>query len=106
MPAKSERPKVPKFKTESEEALWWDAHMDLAGDEFVKAIRDGTVHRGTAQRLVKEAHQARESRNITIRIPISDIERARQLASKKGIGYQTYVKMLLREALDRAEAAR
>ena len=32
-----------------------------------------------------------------------DIERARRLAEKKGIGYQTYMKILLREALDRED---
>jgi predicted DNA binding CopG/RHH family protein len=34
-------------------------------------------------------------------MPVVEIERARTLADKKGIGYQTYMKMLLREALDR-----
>jgi len=100
MPSKAQRPKVPKFKTEKEEAEWWDAHMEMVGEELLKAIEDGTARRGTAQRLVKEA---RASRNITIRIAISDIERARKLAEKKGIGYQTYMKMLLREGLDREE---
>jgi predicted DNA binding CopG/RHH family protein len=32
-----------------------------------------------------------------------DIERVRRLAEKKGIGYQTYMKILLREALDRED---
>jgi predicted DNA binding CopG/RHH family protein len=61
-------------------------------------MRDGTIRRGTAERLVRESS---ESRNITIRIPVVDIDRARKLAGKKGIGYQTYMKMLLHEALER-----
>lgn len=100
MPGKAERPKVPKFRTEKEEAEWWDARMEMVGKELLKAMKDGAARRGTAQRLVKEA---RASRNITIRIAISDIERAQKLADKKGIGYQTYMKMLLREALDREQ---
>jgi predicted DNA binding CopG/RHH family protein len=32
-----------------------------------------------------------------------DIERVRRLAEMKGIGYQTYMKILLREALDRED---
>lgn len=36
---------------------------------------------------------------MTLRIPKEDLETARQLAAKKGLGYQTYIKMLLREAL-------
>jgi len=36
-------------------------------------------------------------------MPLADLERARQLSSKNGLGYQTYVKMLLHGALDREE---
>jgi predicted DNA binding CopG/RHH family protein len=90
-------PRVPEFATEAEEAAWWYENRQMVEDEFRKAIQDGTIRRGTADRLVREA---RESRNITIRIPMVDIERARELAEKKGIGYQTYMKMLLHEALE------
>jgi predicted DNA binding CopG/RHH family protein len=50
--------------------------------------------------LVKEA---RASRNITIRISLDDLERARDLSAKRGLAYQTYMKMLLHEALDQEE---
>jgi predicted DNA binding CopG/RHH family protein len=39
-------------------------------------------------------------------MPLDDIDRARVLAEKKGIGYQTYMKMLLHEALEREENRR
>jgi hypothetical protein len=55
----------------------------MAEEEFLKAMRDGTVQRGTAQRLAMES---RTSKNITIRMPIDDIERARRLADRKGLG--------------------
>ncbi len=38
---------------------------------------------------------------VPIRLPTEDIETARGLAARKGIGNQTYIKMLLREALQR-----
>lgn len=98
MPSKAERPKVPKFATEAEEAKWWDDNQEMVERNLLEAMADGTAQHGTAQRLLQEA---RESKNITIRMPIAEIERARALADKKGIGYQTYMKMLLREALDR-----
>ncbi|HUI79709.1 MAG TPA: CopG family antitoxin [Bryobacteraceae bacterium] len=88
---------VPKFKSERQEAKWWDDHMDAAGKNLLAVMQNGTAHRGGPATLL------RESRNITIRIANADIERARKLAEKKGIGYQTYMKMLLREALDREE---
>ena len=42
---------------------------------------------------------------VTIRLASEDIATARQLAGDKGIGYQTYMKLLLHEAL-RKEADR
>jgi predicted DNA binding CopG/RHH family protein len=98
MEKKREHVKIPKFATEAEEARWWDRNAKMVEKGLVTALRTGTAQRGTAQRLVRES---RESKNITIRMPVAEIERARTLAEKKGIGYQTYVKMLLREALDR-----
>jgi predicted DNA binding CopG/RHH family protein len=40
-----------------------------------------------------------------LRIPADDVDRARRQAADKGIGYQTYIKMLLRAGLDREEKA-
>jgi predicted DNA binding CopG/RHH family protein len=36
-------------------------------------------------------------------MPLADLERARTLSARKGLAYQTYMKMLLHEALDREE---
>jgi predicted DNA binding CopG/RHH family protein len=38
---------------------------------------------------------------ISIRLPAPDIATAQKLARKKGIPYQTYIKTLLHEALER-----
>jgi predicted DNA binding CopG/RHH family protein len=40
---------------------------------------------------------------VSIRIAPEDIARARGLAEKKGLRYQTYLKMLLHEALAREQ---
>ena len=90
--------KVPRFRTEAEEAKWWDSHMDVVEANLVEGIKTGAAQRGGPQRVIRER---RQSKNITIRVAIADIERARALAAKKGIGYQTLMKMLLKEALDR-----
>jgi predicted DNA binding CopG/RHH family protein len=100
MPSKMARPKVPKFANEADEARWWDEHKKMVEENLLRAMRDGTAQRGTAQRLIREA---RESKNITIRMPTADIERARKLSDKKGLGYQTLIKMLLHESLEREE---
>jgi hypothetical protein len=36
---------------------------------------------------------------VSIRLPASDIAKAKSIAERKGVGYQTYIKMLLHEAL-------
>jgi predicted DNA binding CopG/RHH family protein len=102
MPVKAQRPKVPKFGSEAEEAKWWDEHRQFAEEALSKAMRNGTAQKGTAQRLTR---QWRASKNITIRMPVDDVERARRLAGTKGLGYQTYMKMLLHEALNREESS-
>ena len=41
----------------------------------------------------------RATKNVSVRLPVTDIERARKLAEKRGVGYQTVIKTLLHEAL-------
>ena len=90
--------KVHRFRTEAEEAKWWDAHRDVVEANLVEGIKTGAAQRGGPRQVIQER---RQSKNITIRVAIADIERARALASRKGIGYQTLMKMLLTQALDR-----
>ena len=47
----------PKFKTEGEAAKWWYENRAAAEDALIKAMKDGTIRRGTAQRLTEEAHK-------------------------------------------------
>jgi predicted DNA binding CopG/RHH family protein len=42
---------------------------------------------------------------VTIRMPIADIETAREIAEKRGLPYQTYIKGLLHQALERERKA-
>ena len=43
----------------------------------------------------------KSSVQIAIRLPEADLAQARKIAERKGIGYQTLLKMLLREGLTR-----
>ncbi|HEX4135928.1 MAG TPA: hypothetical protein VHY84_15035 [Bryobacteraceae bacterium] len=91
MAATERRIKIPEFESEAEEARWWDEHKDLVEENLIKAMREGMAQRGSAQQLLK---QSRASKNITIRMPLADLERARQLSARKGLAYQTFIKML------------
>lgn len=93
---------VPKFATEAEEAKWWDEHMDVVGENLIAGLKNGTAHRGGPGRVLQEH---RESRNITIRMPLADLQAAREMAQEKGLPYQTYMKMLLHQALEKERRA-
>ena len=93
---------IPKFESEAQEAQWWDEHRAQVEQNLSAAMQNGTAQRGSAQRMVREA---RESKNITIRMPLADLARARQLSARKGLPYQTYIKQLLHDALDRERGA-
>jgi predicted DNA binding CopG/RHH family protein len=43
--------------------------------------------------------RALAAKNVTIRLSLTDLERARRQAERRGLRYQTYVKMLLHQAL-------
>lgn len=104
MPIRSKTLGMPKFKTESAEADWW---ASAAGREYTRfkageAKRQGAVMKGS--RLVAALNK-KSSVQIALRLPAADIEQARKIADRKGIGYQTLMKMLVHEGLAR-EATR
>ena len=88
--------KVPDFKSESDEAKWWESQGANLTRAFRKAARQGTLTRGTAKRKGSTP-------TTTIRLDPEDINLARNLAQRKGLRYQTYLKMLLRESLRKEE---
>jgi predicted DNA binding CopG/RHH family protein len=92
--AKMKRAVIPEFSSEAEEAAWWDAHRS----EIEAEIRQRAKQKRplTLSNLLRGA---RPSQPVTLRIAREDLETARRLASQKGLGYQTYIKMLLREVL-------
>ena len=89
----SKTPKILKFKSESEEADWWASR---AGREYVR--QKSSKARGSS--LVAKMNQKR-SVQIAIRLPQADLAQARKLAERKGLGYQTLLKMLVHEGLIR-----
>jgi predicted DNA binding CopG/RHH family protein len=91
-----EKPKIPKFENEAEEAAWWFNNQDHVLKLFEKAAAEGRLGHGTAMREMA-ARQAAKS--TTIRLDPDDLSLAKAQAEKKGLRYQTYLKMLIHEAL-------
>jgi predicted DNA binding CopG/RHH family protein len=92
--------RMPKFKNESDEADWWSSRE---GRDYVKSRSADTKSKGTrpaGSRLVARIAK-KNSIQIAIRLPEGDLKRARKIATRKGIGYQTLIKMLVHEGLQR-----
>jgi predicted DNA binding CopG/RHH family protein len=87
------------FANEAEEAAWWESHEDELADEFEKATAEGRVGIGT---VAKRAALP----STTIRLDPDDISKARVQAAERGLRYQTYLKMIIHEALRKAESSR
>ena len=91
-------PEIPSFATEAEEAQWWFDHREETSDWLQKAVVEG---RTTNLKQIRE-RRARQGNTptVSIRIDPADLARARSLAERRGLRYQTYLKMLLHEALE------
>jgi predicted DNA binding CopG/RHH family protein len=96
--AKTKQVVIPKFSGEAEEAAWWDRHRSEVESEIRRRMKQ------RKPLTLSSLQRVEPSQPIALRIPNEDLETARRLAARKGVGYQTYIKILLREAL--AENAR
>ena len=57
---------MPGFKSEKEEAAWWDAHPEVITELFLKAKKEGRIKRLP---VVRGA-----TKSVTIRMPVGDID--------------------------------
>jgi predicted DNA binding CopG/RHH family protein len=90
--------KIPKFKTEAEEADWYYRNRDKI--KWGKPVRDADGNLMTpAQIVAAEIDKRKRTQPITIRLSVADIELAKTLAEQKGLAYQTYLKSLVHQAL-------
>lgn len=82
---------------EKEEAAWWDKHGSRVEADLRAAMRENRT--ASLSDVLARARTKSTLLPVTIRIPSEDVATARELASEKGIGYQTYIKLLLHDAL-------
>jgi predicted DNA binding CopG/RHH family protein len=105
MPRKSTEPK--KFKSEAEEAAWYatPAGRRQTQREYERALRAGAVIQSgdqTALTALMEQAKATATRAVSLRVPVTDLERAKSIAEKQGVGYQTVLKQAIRAGLKKA----
>ncbi len=102
--------KLPEFANEDEEARWWYENRELISDEFQKAAKEARLKRGGVRRLFADRGipfpEPQPLPTTTIRLDPEDIAKAREQAAERGLRYQTYLKMIIHEALRNAEQNR
>lgn len=90
---------VPKFASEQEEATWW---ASVKGRKFLSGqAAQRAQNPSGGSKLVAKLGKA-NSVQIALRLPAPDLAKAREIAGRKGIGYQTLLKMIVHEGLERA----
>jgi predicted DNA binding CopG/RHH family protein len=94
------KPEIPKFESEAEEAQWWFDHREEMASWMENAVAEG---RTSSLDEILDKRRSGSTPTVSIRIDPADISRARTLAEKRGLRYQTYLKMLLHEALKRED---
>jgi len=92
---------MPKFKSERDEAKWW---ASTAGRTFLKGQSAVRSPKGSEGSKLVSMLAGTTSVQIALRLPALDLAKAREIAARKGIGYQTLLKMLVHEGLQRAES--
>jgi hypothetical protein len=102
---------MPNFKSEAEEADWYatPAGRRQGIREFERAIKNGTlvvsgpsnIPRTDPKLLAELLARAKENSTqaISLRVSIADIEAAKRIARRQGIGYQTVLKQAIRNGL-------
>jgi len=95
---KEQMTRIPVFKNEDEEAKWW---ASVKGREFLKQQGVGATPRKQKGSPLLAALSPKSSVQIALRLPAPDLAKAREIAGRKGIGYQTLLKMLVHEGLRR-----
>ncbi|MFZ1083357.1 MAG: hypothetical protein WAN35_00175 [Terracidiphilus sp.] len=103
---------LPEFASEANEARWWFENREKISEEFRRAASEGRQSRASARRLFAERgipfpepRASAPTPTTTIRLDPEDIAKARVQAEKRGLRYQTYLKMIIHEELLKAEAA-
>lgn len=92
--------KLPEFRSEKEEAEFWDTHNSLEyleNDEPVEIEFDPALEADIKERA--------KTKQVTLRLRVSQIEEAKEIAKKKDIPYQTLIRSWVAEAIRREKQA-
>ena len=87
--------KIPEFRSEEEEARFWDEHDST---EFIKEFDPIEIE--VAPVLEEEILNKRVLKKpVTLRLEPSQIDAVKKIAVKKGLPYQTLIRMWIVERI-------
>ncbi len=95
---KEQAARTPRFKDEDQAAKWW---ASPEGREFLKQQSGAGIAKKQQGSPLVANLSGKSSVQIALRLPALDLAKAREIAERKGIGYQTLLKMLVHEGLRR-----
>ncbi|TAN47890.1 MAG: hypothetical protein EPN26_13280 [Rhodospirillales bacterium] len=79
---------IPKFKTETEERAYWEAHDSSDHIDWSEAKR------------VRMPNLMPSTKSISLRLPVGLLERIKIAANKRDVPYQSLIKVWLSEKVE------
>jgi len=90
--------KLPKFKSEKKEALFWDTH-DIT--DYLDELKEITPTLKLSKDIKKKIFSRRQKKLLTLRLEQGQIDAAKLVASQKSVPYQTLLRMWIMEGINR-----
>ena len=90
---------IPKFKSEKEEAEFWDTHSMASLWDQLEAVKVKL----SSSLAAKMRERRKAKKLISLRLEQNQIESLKNVASRKGIGYLTLIRMWVMERLSREQ---
>ncbi|NHM25939.1 hypothetical protein G7K71_02720 [Desulfofundulus sp. TPOSR] len=89
---------LPEFKSEKEEAEFWDTHNSL---DYIES--DEPVEMELDPELAAKIRERARTKQVTLRLRVSQIEAVKEIARRKDIPYQTLIRSWIAEAIRREQ---
>jgi len=96
--------KLPIFKSEDEEARFWDTHSPLDFPGEFEVVKEPVQISAALLKRVAKRRQERK-RALTLRMGQEQVDLTKVIAKWKGLGYQTQMRMWVIEGIHKELAA-
>lgn len=104
---------LPEFANEREEGQWYKAHRDELDDYFEPVSQQEEVaflnmlkHLPPKENVLAQIEKVQQTYSkktmpTSIRLSREDIDKAKGIAAQKGLSYQTWIKSIIHQAIER-----